>query len=422
MHGQHLGGSWQWHRFRVDVVRWLVGVVFIAGIGVAYAQPSYSDIPGCTEGALPSNDPRYPAAQLIVTCAPTQSAPVQWNGVLIVVVHGYVEPQQPLTLPTPDMNGLSTVRVLMNLGFAVATSSFHKNGYAVEQGGSDINALVRHFNSTVAPARHVLLFGGSEGGLITAMLIERNPELYAGGLALCGPLGGANVEVDYLTDFRAVFDYFFPEVFDFGAVGVPASAAQNWAGYETLIRSALAANPRALEQIFRVTGVPRDSADPDATTEATLGLLRYNVIGTNDLLQVAGGNPYDNRNRNYAGSDNDAALNQGVERVAADPSARTYLTQFYQPTGRLQRPLVTLHTRRDPVVPFEHALLYARAVDQAGAHSQFVGLVVDRYGHCNFETGEVLGALAILVDRADIPLSAALRAYRSAIEAQLRNR
>lgn len=129
--------------------------------------------------------------------------------------------------------------------------------------------------------------------------------------------------------------------------------------------------------------------------------LRYTVFGFNDIVQVAGGNPYGNLNRFYRGSDNDAVLNQGVERLTANGLARAYLDRFYLPTGRLQWPLVTLHTRRDPIVPFAHQSSYERAVEQAVSEQMHAGFSVNRFGHCNFTPAEVLAAVALLVQRAD---------------------
>lgn len=396
---------------------WLLVALAPAAAGQAVlAEQSYSEVAGCKEGSLPTGDPRYPEPQLIVTCVPPPGAPLAWNGTLVVVVHGYVVPQRPLELPALDFNGLNAARVFLNLGFAFATSSFHKNGYAVEQGGADINALVLHFNANVGQARNVLVVGASEGGLITAMLVERHPELYAGGLAFCGPLGGANLEIQYLGDFRAVFDHYFPQVFDFGVVGVPADAYLNYDGYAALVRDALNADPEGREALFRVTGAARDPARPaESAVESALDVLRYNVFGFNDLFEVAGGNPYGNLDRVYAGSDDDVALNRGVERVVALPMARAYLDAYYQPIGELARPLVTLHTRLDPDVPFEHHLRYLETVRAAGRADRLTAVAVDRYGHCAFRTGEILGAFALLAERAGVRLSAALRAYRSGI-------
>lgn len=387
------------------VAAWLL-TASAATISSSHAA-SYADVPGCREASLPSEDARYPAPQLVVTCLPTGNGTRPWNGTLIVAIHGYVEPQEPLVLPAVDMGGTDAARLLLDLGFAFATTSFHKNGYAVEQAGNDVTALVRYFNSAVSPTSRVLLLGASEGAAIATMLIERDPSPYAGALALCGPLGGANTEIDYVGDFRVVFDYLFPQVFDFGVVDIPASALQNWEGYKATVKAVLAAEPEKAEQLFRVTGVARDPNLPTdiATFEATERLLRYNVGGFADLVQVAGGNPYDNQNRTYAGSSNDAALNRGVERVTASPAARNYLNQFYQPTGRLTRPLVILHTRQDPIVPFMHALEYVQAAERADADDQLSAFAVNRYGHCNFTTSEVLGSIVLLMDRADVSLS-----------------
>ncbi|MFL6711353.1 MAG: hypothetical protein ACJ8LN_00280, partial [Sulfurifustis sp.] len=269
-----------------------IAALLLATVSTQAAPPSYRDVPGCVESSLPSNDARYPSAQLIVTCVPPPGARVAWNGVLLIGVHGYVEPDDPLALPALEEGGIPAARALLDLGFGFATTSFHKNGYAVEQAGNDIDALVQAFKNSVASPRTVLLVGASEGGLITTMLIERNPATYAGGLALCGPLGGANAEIDYLTDFRVVFDYLFPQVFDFGAANVPASAAANWPGYETLIRDAIANEPDKADALFRVTGAARASEGAADTADTAVLLLRYTIFGYNDLVQVAGGNPY----------------------------------------------------------------------------------------------------------------------------------
>lgn len=394
------------------LMAWLLGGMAAGGARASLAAEPYREVPGCIEGSLPSADPRYPGSQLIVTCVPPPGSPAAWNGTLVVALHGYVVPQRPLELPVADLDGLNAARVFVNLGFAFATSSFRKNGYAVEQGGEDIDALVRHFNAAVAPARRVLLVGASEGALIATMLLERRPERYAGALALCGPLGGANEEVRYLGDFRAVFDYFFPQVFDFGVANVPAHAWQSYEGYAALVRDALAADPARREALLRVAGVARDPDRPaESAVSATLALLRYHLFNFNDLVAVAGGNPYGNLDRIYAGSGDDAALNAGVERVRPAPAARAYLDRYYRPSGLLERPLVALHTRLDPEVPYEHQARYAQAVRTAGRRDRFTAFAIDRYGHCAFRAGEVLGAFALLAQRAGASLTAALRAY-----------
>lgn len=374
-------------------------LVFSFGLPtVAGAQSPWP--PVCQEGSLPGNDPLYPADQLILICVPPN-----WNGLLVVYAHGYAPAQAPLALPA-DQFALTAPAVLLSQGFAFATSSYHKNGYAVEQGGNDLNALVAFFNTLVPPGslHGVYLIGASEGGLIVTMLIERRPEIYSGGLAICGPVGGAPLQVKHLGDFRVVFDYFFPDVFPFGAANVPPTAFLDWdTVYVPAIAAAMASNPAATEQLFNVTQAARDPLDPaNSAISTAVGNLFYSIWGTSDLIATAGGQPFNNRFTRYTGSNNDAALNAGVERVRSDRAARAYVRKFYQTTGELERPLVTLHTTLDPVVPFKHELLYfGLAASEEDRDNQFLTVQpVPRYGHCNFTPDEVLQAFGLLVSRA----------------------
>ena len=108
-----------------------------------------------------------------------------------------------------------------------------------------------------------------------------------------------------------------------------------------------------------------------------------------------GGNPYGNRLQLYLGSSNDLRLNLRVQRFTASPTAVANMTK-YETTGRLTRPLITLHTQADDVVPFLHEPLYLAKVFLTG-HSGLLPLPVNRYGHCNFNTNELLTAFALTV-------------------------
>jgi pimeloyl-ACP methyl ester carboxylesterase len=351
--------------------------------------------PVCEEGSLPSGDPRYPDDQLILTCFPPGFL---WNGDLVVYAHGYVPPQEPLALPVDELTleeGLTVADILLPLGFAFATTSYHKNGYAIEQGAADIAALVA-FARTIAPrpVSRVLLIGGSEGALITTFLVESDPAGYDGGLALCGPLAGTPYQTAYFSDFRTVFDYFFPDVFSFGVVDVPPDAYLGWDQDLQQIEAALAGDPQATAQLFDVVGVGCDAGEEAGCAQ---DLLAYSVFGTNDTQEVAGGQPYGNLRRFYRGSDDDVALNLGVERYPSKPAAKAYVRSFYQPTGGLSRPLVLMHTTQDPIVPFRHVPIYQARVNRAGAEDNLSVYPVARFGHCAFETAELLGAFAALL-------------------------
>jgi pimeloyl-ACP methyl ester carboxylesterase len=377
--------------------------LFLFFQGVALGQ---GPLP-CRTGALTTGDSKYPQ-QLIQICIP----PSGWNGQLVVYAHGFVPPQAPLALPTAEFElfgGQTILAPLLQGGFAFATTSFRKNGYPVEQAAQDIEDLVRYFRTIVAPARleKTFLVGGSEGGSIITLLLEQFPRTYDGGLALCSPLGGSPYQIKYLGDFRVAFDYFFPTVFrdEFRAFDVPTLAFQKWGdvttGYVQEIASALAANPYAAEQLFKVTNLALDPQDVTGSAlAATIRLLAYSIFETPDLIAAAGGVPFDNRLTFYHGSNNDFALNFRIERVTSTPAARDYVREFYQPTGRLRRPLVSLHTTLDPVAPFNHELLYFGLATLAGHRDSVTILPVPRYGHCNFQAAEVLGAFGLLLQKA----------------------
>lgn len=358
--------------------------------------------PLCQQGTLPSHDPQYPYDQIIFVCIPPN-----WNGDLVMYAHGYVVERAPLALPAelflPD--GITPAPIVPGIlaqGYAFATTSYHKNGYAVEQARKDLNDLIKYFKTQVPPGslQKVFLVGASEGGEIAALMIEHFPDKYAGALAMCGPIGGGSYQVQYLSDFRAVFDYYFPNVFSFGVTDVPENAYLSWNTYLQMIAGAMVINPAATAQLYNVTGAARDPLDPTSSITTAAAVLHYSIWGTNDLIMTAGGMPYDNESTIYAGSFDDTALNAGIERVQADGRAQAYMQRFYQTTGELQRPLVTLHNTLDPIVPFQHEVIYSGLAAQAGSSNYLTVIPVPSYGHCNFSVDQIIGAFMLLVQQA----------------------
>jgi pimeloyl-ACP methyl ester carboxylesterase len=363
----------------------------------------------CEESTLPSDDPDYPNDHLILTCLPSD-----FNGTLVIYAHGYVRPQEPLALPEEfgDADVRELVQQLVDLGFGVATSSYHKNGYAVEQAEADLNNLVDDIKSREPDIDAVYITGASEGALVATMLLEKYPETYAGGLALCGPLAGIRYQIGYMADVRVLFDYFYPNVFPFGVLDVPDDAHERWEepdGFKAKIAAAVDDDPGAIAQVFGVARVTCNAGDHETAANCAQDILAYSVFGTNDLLETAGGWPVSNVKTAYSRSeDDDAALNAGVERFDADPAASAYTHRHYRPSGLLQRPLVTLHTTRDPGVPYRHELKYFSRAAFLGRDHLLTVLPVDRAGHCEFTAEEVLGGFGALLLQSDSDLVLAL--------------
>ena len=102
---------------------------------------------------------------------------------------------------------------MQSLGYAFATTTYRKNGLAILQGVNDIRELVAAFPlaDRGVPSK-IHLTGVSEGGLVATLLTERSPELFSSTLAACAPIGSFRQQINYLGDFRALFDYYFPRV------------------------------------------------------------------------------------------------------------------------------------------------------------------------------------------------------------------
>ena len=128
----------------------------------------------------------------------------------------------------------------------------------------------------------------------------------------------------------------------------------------------------------------------------------YAAYIVRDFQQKAGGQPFDNRNLVYVGTEDDAALNRGVERYAGDPMAAQYLMQFFTPTGNLLRPLMEVHTIYDRLIPAFTDEWYSNQVMRQGHEDNFVLQYVEENGHCNFTpsgTGDSVRRVAELAAR-----------------------
>lgn len=333
-------------------------------------------------------------------CMPAEGS---WNGDLVVYAHGYVAFNEPIAIPEDQLSipdGPSIPEIINGLGYAFATTSYSVNGLAVREGLADLLDLVQIFSQIHGQPGHVYLVGPSEGGLITALGVEQNFDVYSGGLSACGPVGDFRRQINYWGDVRVLFDYFFPGVLPGSPVQIPQTVIDNWETvYEGQVEAALRANPAATAQLLAVAQVPSDPQDPETGIDALLGLMWYNVFATNDGVAKLGGQPYDNSRRIYFGSSNDLQLNQRVQRFRADPAALAEIEAHYQTSGDLTVPEVTLHTLGDPIVPYWHQPLYLNKIRANGDVARQTHIPVPRFGHCNFEAPEVLVAFAVLVYR-----------------------
>ena len=85
--------------------------------------------------------------------------------------------------------------------------------------------------------------------------------------------------------------------------------------------------------------------------------------------------------------------------MKGDVAAQDYVNDHYDPNGELEVPMVTLHNLFDPAVPYRHVYIYKKVVEGSGYGQKLTVLPTLRYGHCDFEPWQVLGAFYLLLNQ-----------------------
>jgi hypothetical protein len=334
-------------------------------------------------------------------CMPAEG---QYNGNLVIWAHGFQDAGTPVSIPEDQLCiGTFCIPAVVNgLGFAFATNSYSKTGLAILQGKDDILDLVNVFTAQHGQPHKVYLVGASEGGIVTALSLEQHFDVFSAGLAACGPIGNFPLQIDYFGDARATFQFFFPGVIPGDPFHPDPTLVANWSAYYDGVVEPILFAPASrsrLDQWVRVAHLPFDSSDYLGSIHVSAkDVLRYGVVNLNDASETLGGFPFDNMDRVYKGSNNDALLNLLVTRVAADPAAVEAMNTSYATTGHLVRPLITLHTTKDQQVPYIHEPIYALKTASTGALvTRHLPIAIDRFEHCNFTPAEVLASFALML-------------------------
>lgn len=144
-----------------------------------------------------------------------------WSSrILVVYAHGYVDPGQPIALPTdviPDgMSGKPIKEFIIENDMGYASTSYRDNGLVVLDAVEDIKELryeIEKFfednKQDLALPNAYVLVGPSEGGLITVLTMEGNPGLFQGAISTCAPIGNFYRQLQYYGDAHGLFKYFF---------------------------------------------------------------------------------------------------------------------------------------------------------------------------------------------------------------------
>jgi len=309
--------------------------------------------------------------------------PQNWNHGLVMYCHGYsAEPSHFDQKPAKDV-----FSGFLATGYAVAQSGYSSGGWAVQDAVQNTEALRRYFVAKYGPVKFTFVTGHSMGGLLTMLVMERFPATYHGGLALCGPLTDMPSFLLDAFNVRVVFDFYFP-----GILPPPDNVPPDFRNSKQLVRhvaDTLKQKPTEAEILRRYTRL--HSLD-DIAGDLT---LFTELMG--DLRRRTGGNPFDNRNVVYTIDGDSNALNRRIKRYAADPVAAAYLAAWYSPTGKLDAPMLAIHTTYDPIVPSNAPDTYATRAREAGNPGLFVQQYVEHDGHCAIKPEEIASGFSELL-------------------------
>jgi hypothetical protein len=165
----------------------------------------------------------------------------------------------------------------------------------------------------------------------------------------------------------------------------------------------VATDPAAANNLMTAAGIPLQVDPQNPATIAPVvtiiqRLLAYNILFTNQTQETLGGQPYDNTGGPHPRIIDFDDLQNLVPSVQADQPALSHLNAFYQTSGKLKSPLVTLYNQFDPIVPSWNETVYAQKVAAAGASDFLIAQLQseNQFGHCNFTLQDVLTAFGTL--------------------------
>ena len=327
--------------------------------------------------------------------------PRQWNHVLVVHSHG----GPSLKAPTPQdpISDLRRFSVTVAEGFAWAGSSYRHAGYGVRDAAQDTDTLRQIFWSKFGRPKYTLLHGQSWGANVAAKTAQlygwdtSARPAYDGVILTSGVLGGGTLSYDFRADLRAVYEYFCK---NHPAPDEPAYPL--WQGLPEDSRL----TPHELEErINKCTGVNLPAAARSPAQKRALANivavvhvpertlvahLNWATFIFRDLVhrQLHGENPFSTIGVRYAGSDDDVALNAGVERFAADPQGVRDLAFDSDLTGALTVPTLTLHAEDDPTAFVELESVFHDTVARAGREALLVQSFTDEHEHSKLAAPE----------------------------------
>ena len=335
----------------------------------AWGDPMFESLPGATAhfGRLGGT-----AYQI--------EMPAEWNGRLVLFLHGSRSFEHELTVDAPGIRSY-----LIRNGYAWAASSYSSNVPAVAGLAADETAaLWDKFTQQFGRPAYTYVTGQSLGGIASILSAEQYPDRYDGALPLCGAM-----YPDSFLDLLVAGAYVSgvtQQEFDSTPSGEVHSRIRN------VLKS-----PDKFQQfrnlVVDLTGGPRPLADRGVDVDIAVFSAWTNSQLAVDTRIV------DNTSTVYAISRDTGVtsdqFNESAIRVAKGP---LYETFNIQPSGDIQIPVLTLNTTGETRIPIDEVHELQRRVDAAGRSNLLVQRTVRDPYHCGFTNPEWEQGFEDLVD------------------------
>ncbi|MCI0434023.1 MAG: hypothetical protein L0271_10270 [Gemmatimonadetes bacterium] len=325
--------------------------------------------------------------------------PTQWNGTLVLFNRGATP------VPLDSARALGAARLLLRDGTAVAASAYRSATPLARHAAEDTEELRRIFVAEFGRTQRTLVYGLSFGGLVTAHCMERY-RTFDGGFAGCGLVAGALRSYYPLFDLRVVYQYYCQNLprpqeaqyqlflgLDPESPLTPAEVRSRINECTGISLPAAQRTEQQRENLANIVSVARIPENALLTNlDAATVLLRILV---HDVLN--GQNPLDNMKVRYTGSTDDAALNAGVPRYAANAQVAAAFATSDDPTGHVVSPVITLHAIDDSRAYVENESAYRQVFERAGTLRFLFQAYTNQGGHCLFSQPESLAVFEALM-------------------------
>ena len=393
---------------RIGALKWLA-----AGLAAMLVQPALAERQAGNARPCPAG------LDSVAACYSGQDAnggyylaaiPKDWNRVLVVHAHGGPRLGQPKADDSDE--DLERFQIMVRQGYAWIGSTYRRGGYGVRMAAADVDQSRTIFWQRFGKPRLTILHGQSYGGNVAAKLAELGSvdaagnRLFDGVMLTNGVLWGGTKAYNFRADLRAVYQYYCrnhprPEEQQYPAwQGLPRDGKMARRELEARVNACLgldvaaqkrsADQSRRLQDIVAVTGIKADNI---------VRHLEWATFQFQDMVQyrLGGRNPFDNRQTVYRNSADDAALNKGVERFAADPQAVAKLAYDSDLTGLIVLPTIAVHWDKDPTVSADADKFYEAKIRSNGLGDYFLGLTSREGTHSKLPDADIMAALDSVV-------------------------